>query len=109
MTISIIIIPSVIHQGNDIRVPNVTFILFEGSNAHAVIFKRIDYTQTVFSSACECGAICYLAKNNNNGKDKGDAISFFFFSSDFPLLAGSQQGCKRSNNRGTLYLRRLWP
>lgn len=28
MTISIIVIPSVIHQGNDTHVPNVTFIPF---------------------------------------------------------------------------------
>lgn len=38
-TISIITTPSVIHQGNDICVPDVTFVLYQGTEEYAVTFK----------------------------------------------------------------------
>lgn len=61
MTISIIVIPSVIHQGNDTRVPNVTFIPFceqrQAQSEHPQPphspTKRIDYTLMLFAAACE--------------------------------------------------------
>lgn len=61
MTISIIVIPSVIHQGNDTRVPNVTFIPFceqrqaqeRAPPASSPPTKRIDYTPMLFAAACE--------------------------------------------------------
>lgn len=88
MTISIIVIPSVIHQGNDTRVPNVTFIPFgaqrqaqSGDPSHLhhhhphFPSKRIDYTPTAFLLLLMSGrAMCYLTKNNNEGDGKCNLI-----------------------------------
>lgn len=59
MTISIIVIPSVIHQGNDSRVPNVTFIPFcaqrQAQNEPLLTRhpKGLITHQLLFAPACE--------------------------------------------------------
>lgn len=62
MTISIIVIPSVIHQGNDTRVPNVTFIPFCAQRQaqsepppplHTPPPKGLITHQLLFAPACE--------------------------------------------------------
>ena len=61
MTISIIVIPSVIHQGNDTRAPNVTFIPFcaqrQAQNEHPLLLsplpKGLITNQLLFAPACE--------------------------------------------------------
>lgn len=59
MTISIIVIPSVIHQGNDTRVPNVTFIPFcaqrQAQNEPLLtpLPKGLITHELLFAPACE--------------------------------------------------------
>lgn len=89
MTISIIVIPSVIHQGNDTRVPNVTFIPFCAQRQAAppsppLLSPSLTLTLTLpsiqkglithrrffffFVLLLVSGrAMCYLTKNNNEG------------------------------------------
>lgn len=61
MTISITIMPSIIHQGNDVCVPDATFVLCWRTEEHALIFKAL------FGSNRLCDplgrkAICGMAK-----------------------------------------------
>lgn len=84
MTISIIVIPSVIHQGNDTRVPNVTFILFcaqrqaQSEPLHppsSLSFQKDWLNTNCFSLLLVSGrAMCYLTKNNNEGDGKCNLI-----------------------------------
>lgn len=81
MTISIIVIPSVIHQGNDTRVPNVTFIPFcaqrqaQSEPPSSLPFQKDWLNTNCFSLLLVSGrAMCYLTKNNNEGDGKCNLI-----------------------------------
>lgn len=82
MTISIIVIPSVIHQGNDTRVPNVTFIPFceqrqaqsEHPNLLAPQPKGLITHRCFFLLHVSGRAMHYLTRNNNEGDEKCNLI-----------------------------------
>lgn len=86
MTISIIVIPSVIHQGNDTRVPNVTFIpfcaqrqaqsdpLLPASPSSLPFQKDWLHTNCFLLLLVSGRAMCYLTKNNNEGDGKCNLI-----------------------------------
>lgn len=108
MTISIIVIPSVIHQGNDTRIPNVTFIPFceqrhtDRAPPHThtpprpphSLYKRIDYTPTAFLLLLVSGrAMCYLTKNNNEGDGKCNLIPLIHLPLS-PPLTGKQEAIR---------------
>lgn len=82
MTISIIVIPSVIHQGNDTRVPNVTFIPFcaqrqaqsEPPPDPLPLQKDWLHTNCFLLLLVSGRAMCYLTKNNNEEDGKCNLI-----------------------------------
>lgn len=82
MTISIIVIPSVIHQGNDTRVPNVTFIPFCEQNQAQSEYPQPPpplpkglITHRCFLLLHVSGrAMQYLTRNNNEGDGKYNLI-----------------------------------